>query len=165
MVYRSKLSLENQNHLWLKKRLHHGQRQHYQLFFPVILQKASSMQTNLGYFINVCQTRSYILRKKNAQGGIIAKFASPAEKARSFKGVKDLPCRYRAERKSWMSAELSEDWLKELDQKFGSSKRKIALITVQPICTWKILSGLNWYFYPITPRHIPNRWTKVRFKL
>ena len=33
-----------------------------------------------------------------------------AQKARSFKGVKDLPCRYSAQRKNWMSSELSEDW-------------------------------------------------------
>ena len=96
-----------------------------------------------GLFYQCLPNKILHFKEEKCSGGVIAKFASPAEKARSFKGVKDLPCRYRAERKSWMSAELSEDWLRELDQKFGSSKRKIALITVQPICTWKILSGLN----------------------
>ena len=49
-------------------------------------------------------------------------------KPRCFKGVKTLPCRYRAQHKSWMSGELSEDWVHQLDQKFAVFKRKIALI-------------------------------------
>ena len=39
-----------------------------------------------------------------------------------------MPCRYRAQHKRWMSGELFEDWLHELDRKFAVSKRKIALI-------------------------------------
>ena len=31
-----------------------------------------------------------------------------------------------AERKNWMSAELFEDWVRELDPNFGSDNRKIA---------------------------------------
>ena len=49
-------------------------------------------------------------------------------KPRRFKGIKTLPCRYRAQHKSWMSEELFEDWVHELDRKFAVSKRKIALI-------------------------------------
>ena len=37
-------------------------------------------------------------------------------------------CRYHAQHKSWMSGELFEDWVFELDRKFAVSKRKIALI-------------------------------------
>ena len=63
-------------------------------------------------------------------------FIGKSVKPRCFKGVKTLPCRYRAQHKSWMSGELFEDWLPELDQKFDESKRKIALIidncTVHP---------------------------------
>ena len=55
---------------------------------------------------------------------IIGKSRNP----RCFKGVKRVPCRYRAQQKSWMSSELFEEWVKELDQNFGSKKRKIALI-------------------------------------
>ena len=39
-----------------------------------------------------------------------------------------LPCRYRSQLKRWMSSELSEGCARELDRKFGSDKRKIALI-------------------------------------
>ena len=35
-------------------------------------------------------------------------FIGKSVKARFFKGVKTLPCRYRAQRKSWMSGELSK---------------------------------------------------------
>ena len=45
-----------------------------------------------------------------------------------LKGVKTLSCRYCAQHKSWMSGELFEDWVHELDRKFVVSKRKIALI-------------------------------------
>ena len=55
---------------------------------------------------------------------VIGKSVNP----RCFKGVKTLPCRYRAQKKSWMSGELFEDWVRELDRKFAVSKRKIALI-------------------------------------
>ena len=47
---------------------------------------------------------------------------------RCFKGVKHLPCRYRNQAKSWMSSELFEEWVRELDRKFGAEKRNIAMI-------------------------------------
>ena len=47
---------------------------------------------------------------------------------RCFKGVKRVPCCYRAQQKSWISSELFEEWVKELDRNFGSKKRKTALI-------------------------------------
>ena len=65
---------------------------------------------------------------------------------RCFECVKSLPCRYRAQRKSRMSSELFEEWVRELNRKFGSIKRKIsliALIIIQLIRMWKMLSGLN----------------------
>ena len=49
-------------------------------------------------------------------------------KPRYFKGVKTLPCQVRARHKGWMSGELFEDCVHELDLKFSVSKRKIALI-------------------------------------
>ena len=46
---------------------------------------------------------------------VIRKSKSP----RYFKGVKNIPCHYRAQAKSWMSAELSNEWVKEIDIKFN----------------------------------------------
>ena len=51
-----------------------------------------------------------------------------SQKPRCFKGVKHLLCRYRTQLKNWMSSELFEEWVHKLDRKFGSDKRKIALI-------------------------------------
>ena len=51
-----------------------------------------------------------------------------ANKPRCFKGVRNLLCRYHAQRKSWMTAELFEEWVRQLDRKFSAANRKIALI-------------------------------------
>ena len=51
---------------------------------------------------------------------VIGKSKTP----RCFKGVKNVPCRYWAQPKSWISSEL----FKEIDQNFGVQKRKIALL-------------------------------------
>ena len=51
-----------------------------------------------------------------------------ANKPRCFKGVRSLLCRYCAQRKSWMTAELFEEWVRQLDRKFSAANRKIALI-------------------------------------
>lgn len=65
----------------------------------------------------------------NAYGERLPMFViGKSVKPRCFKGVKTLPCRYRAQNKSWMSGELFEDWVRELDRKFAVFKRKIALI-------------------------------------
>ena len=55
---------------------------------------------------------------------VIGKSAKP----RCFQGVKNLPCRYRSQRKSWMDSSLFEEWVRDLDRKFDVEKRKIALI-------------------------------------
>ena len=64
---------------------------------------------------------------------VIGKSAKP----RCFKHVKSLPCRYRAQPKSWMSSFLFDEWVKELDRKFEKENRKIVLIVdncpAQPI--------------------------------
>ena len=65
----------------------------------------------------------------NAKGERLPMFVIRKSKnPRCFKGVKRVPCRYQAQQKSWMSSELFEEWVKELDRNFDSKKRKIALI-------------------------------------
>ena len=49
-------------------------------------------------------------------------------KPRCFSGVRNIPCRYRAQKKSWMDGVLFEEWIRELDCKFQREGRKIALI-------------------------------------
>lgn len=55
---------------------------------------------------------------------MIGKSAKP----RCFKGVKSLPVEYSANRKAWMTSVLFEHWLKQLDKKMTSQKRKICLV-------------------------------------
>ena len=38
-----------------------------------------------------------------------------SKKPRCFKNVKQLPCRYRAQKKSWMTEVLFEEWVRKLD--------------------------------------------------
>ena len=55
---------------------------------------------------------------------VIGKYAKP----RCFSGVKNLPCRYRSQKKSWMDGDLFTEWVKEIDRKYAARDRKIALI-------------------------------------
>ena len=50
-----------------------------------------------------------------------------SKQPRCFKGVKNLPCRYRHQ-KSWMDAELFPEWLQEFDQTISAHGRKVALL-------------------------------------
>ena len=51
----------------------------------------------------------------NAYGDRLPMFVILANKPRCFKGVRNLPGHYRAQRKSWMTAEIFKDWARQLD--------------------------------------------------
>ena len=51
-----------------------------------------------------------------------------SKKPRCFNGVRNLPCRYRAQNKSWMDSKLFEEWVREQDRKFECEGRKVALV-------------------------------------
>ena len=51
-----------------------------------------------------------------------------SKKPRCFKNVKQLPCRYRAQKKSWMTGVLFEEWVRKLDSSFRAQSRKVALL-------------------------------------
>ena len=55
---------------------------------------------------------------------VTQKSASP----RLFKHVRNLPCRYRSQKKSWMDGTLFEEWLHELDRQFEMQGRKVIMI-------------------------------------
>ena len=55
---------------------------------------------------------------------VIGKF----KKLQYFKSIRFLPCRYRNQCKSWVNGVLFEEWVTEMDRKFASEGRKIALI-------------------------------------
>ena len=55
---------------------------------------------------------------------VIGKSSSP----RCFKHVRNLPCRYRSQKKAQMDRTLFEEWLHELDRKFKMQGRKVVMI-------------------------------------
>ena len=70
------------------------------------------------------KTRLTGLAAGNAYGERLPIFViEKANKPRCFKGVRNLPCRYRAQRKSWMTAELFEEWVRQLDQKISAANK------------------------------------------
>ena len=46
---------------------------------------------------------------------------------RCFKHIKNLPCKYKSQRKSWMDSQIFE-WVHKLDRTFRMEGRKIALL-------------------------------------
>ncbi|XP_063595645.1 tigger transposable element-derived protein 4-like [Penaeus indicus] len=51
-----------------------------------------------------------------------------SKSARCFKNIKHLPTQYISQKKSWMSSEIFEEWVRKVDRKFRVDGRKIALI-------------------------------------
>ena len=105
------------------------------------------MPTNLAFSTNVYQIKHCIWKEKSAQEksskirltGLAAGNAYGerlpmfvigclSNKPRCFKSIRNLPCRYRTQRKSWMTVELFEECIRQLGQNFSAANRKIALI-------------------------------------
>ena len=85
----------------------------------------------------------------NVNGERLPMVIGKSKTPRYFKGVKNVPCCYRTQPKSWISSELFEERVKEIDRNFGDQKRKITLIIdnfpshpdVQLLIRW------NWSFH------------------
>ena len=55
---------------------------------------------------------------------VIKKSVNP----RCFRHIRNLPCRYRSQKKAWMDGTLFQEWLHELDRKFEMQGRKVAMV-------------------------------------
>lgn len=55
---------------------------------------------------------------------VIGKYAKP----RCFKNVRSLPVHYKANTKAWMTGEIFNNWLLDVDKEMKKKKKKIALI-------------------------------------
>ncbi|XP_035219530.1 tigger transposable element-derived protein 4-like [Stegodyphus dumicola] len=49
-------------------------------------------------------------------------------KPRCFKNVQKIPGAYYANNKAWMTGNIYEKWLRDLDNRFSAEKRKVLLI-------------------------------------
>ena len=119
-----------------------GRKHHYLLYCAT---RTFIMPMSLRYFTNVFQQIYQLKSEKcsdgklskvritgmasaNAAGDKLPMFVSrKARKPRCFKNVKFLPCRYR-QKKSWMNGIFFEEWVRELDRKFLSERRNVALV-------------------------------------
>ena len=64
------------------------------------------------------------LAAANATGEKLPMFViGKSAKPRCFKNVKNLPCRYRSQNKSWMDGNLFTEWVRQLDNKFVTEGR------------------------------------------
>ena len=125
--------------------------------------------TILVYFTNVYQLKRIICLGKIVPEGKIAKFdwqawllqaqlgkscpclllANPKNHD-ALKNINQLPCKYRSQKKSWMTGDLFGDWIRKLDSSFRAQDRKVVLlINNRPVHPEiKNLTNMNLIFLP-----------------
>ena len=99
------------------------------LFFQALPSKSLHLKDEKCIGGKFSKVRLTGLAAANANGEklpmfIIGKSKSP----RCLKNLKQLPCRYRGQKKSWMDSDLFEEWIREFDRKFEQQNRKVVLI-------------------------------------
>ena len=62
--------------------------------------------------------------KKKLPMFVIGKSKTPL----CFKHIKNLPCKYKSQKKSWMDSQIFEEWVRKHDRTFRMEGRKIALL-------------------------------------
>ena len=101
----------------------------YGLFYQCLPNKSYQLKTEKYSGGKHSKIRITGLAAANAFGSKLPMFVvGKAKKPRCFKNIKTLPCRYRAQKKSWMDGVLFEEWLRDLNKTFKSEKRKVSLI-------------------------------------
>ncbi|XP_065647138.1 tigger transposable element-derived protein 4-like [Hydra vulgaris] len=77
---------------------------------------------------------------------VIGKSKNP----RCFKHIKQLPCTYKNQLKSWMTGDLFTEWVMKLDSFFRAQDRKVALLVDNCSAHPHIegLSNINLIFFP-----------------
>ncbi|XP_065642803.1 tigger transposable element-derived protein 4-like [Hydra vulgaris] len=101
----------------------------FDLFYQCLPDKSLHLKNEKGIGGKHSKVRLTGMAAGNVKGERLSMFVIGKSKSpRCFKGVKNISCRYRAQPKSWMFAELFEEWVKEIDLNFSFQKRKIALI-------------------------------------
>ena len=82
---------------------------------------------------------------------VIGKFKKP----RCIKNVKQLPCRYRAQKRSWMAEVLFEEWVRKLDSSFRAESRKVALLIDSCLAHPEIKNLIKFYLIFLPPNTMP----------
>ena len=100
--------------------------------FSLYLLQNISNPNEFGLFYQCVPNKTYYFKNEKMAVGnvngerlpmfVIGKSMTPTW----FKGVKNTPYRYRAQPKSWISSELFEEWVKEIDRNIGAQKRRLS---------------------------------------
>ncbi|XP_066261743.1 tigger transposable element-derived protein 4-like [Euwallacea similis] len=77
-----------------------------------------------GLFFKCLPDKTLSFKNEKCYGGKLRKSAKP----RCFRGVTSLPLTYKSNKKAWMTADLFESWLLELEKYFLRQNRKVLLI-------------------------------------
>ena len=100
------------------------------LFYRCLPDKSYQLKTEKCSGSKHSQIRIIDLAAANAVSNKLPMFViGKAKNSGCFKGTKNLPCRYRSQRKSWMDSVLFEEWVRDVNKKFQAEGRKVALIT------------------------------------
>ena len=75
------------------------------------------------------KVRQTVMAAANATGEKLLIFVAGKSKTPwCFKNNKQLPCRYRSQKKSWMTGDLFGEWIRKLDSPFWAQDRKVVLL-------------------------------------
>lgn len=100
------------------------------LFFKCLPDKTLTFKNDKCSGGKRSKERVTLLLAANADGSeklkpyMIGKYAKP----RCFIGIRSFPITYRANSKAWMTSQLFQEWLSDLDKEMQSQKRKILLL-------------------------------------
>lgn len=100
------------------------------LFFKMLPHKTLALKGEPCHGGKQSKLRITVLLCANMDGSeklpvfVIGKSASP----RCFKGKRQLPVKYTANRKAWMTREIFAKWLCEWDEKLSKENRKVCLV-------------------------------------
>ena len=99
------------------------------LFYQCLLSKTYHLSSEKCSGGKDSKVRLTGMMAASATGKKLEKFViGKSEKPRCFKNVKQLPCRYRTQKKSRMTGVLLQDRLRKLDSSFRAQSRKVALL-------------------------------------
>ena len=89
------------------------------LFFPALPSKSLHLKDEKCIGEKFSKVRLTGLAATNANGEKLLMFIIGKSNSRRYlKNLKQLPCCYRGQKKSWMDSDLFEEWVRELDRKF-----------------------------------------------
>ena len=101
----------------------------FRLFYKCVINKTYQLKSEKCSGGKLSKIRITAMAAANAVGDKISMFViGKSQKPHCLKNVKFLSCRCRNQKKSWMDGALFEEWVRELDRKFASEGRNIALV-------------------------------------